>query len=248
MRTAGLILSIIIFSSCASIYIPSAPNIALISEKKELDVNAGIFTNSLILSGAYGLSDKYSLIGGTSLSYGAFTKYDNLFSILVNDEEIVFNDENINYKHCNSELGFGKYKVANENRIIELYTGLGYGYTETTISQKANYGSLFLQANYGIKKAHAEFGLSAKLIGSYFAYSESHFSGYNTNEQFPVLTAQIGGITRFGFEKFKFWVSPGVNISSVFVDSYNNELGFVNEDFTPLFHLGFGINYNFKVK
>lgn len=232
-----ILLTASMFTNCTSTYKPALTNIAMLSKKGENIVNVGVNSTGIIytnkasslqvnLSGAYALSDKYTLMG--SAFYG--------FSYPLSD-----NISQRNYKNWNSELGIGRHWLKPNNRMVELFTGINYGHFYS--EQNAAHGALFLQGNMGINKTHAVFAFSAKISGSYFNYTENYYWGYTDNNKFPAITAQLGGLIRLGSDHFKWWFSPGINFSWPFVNSRHNELGFTNNYFSNLTNLSMGLSY-----
>jgi len=252
MKPHSLFIIVVFLSGCSTMYIPSAPNIPLFTEKKETNINVGLSTNSLFLSGGYAVSSKYAMIISSSLSYGNFGKYYDVGDLLYSGGEITFFYGG-SFKHRNIELGFGEFYSYYEFGVLEFYGGLGYG--NAIVSNKIyenNYGSIFFQVNNGLKKTNFELGGSFKLVGSYlfYYYPDELIDGtyQNTTMDFPVISCQLGGVIRFGNENFKFFISPGLNLSKGFFNADRDDLGegFSNhETFYTIWHLSLGLSVNF---
>lgn len=153
-----LSLAIVFFSSCSSIYLPNVPNTPMLTEQGELAAGAHIsLKGNFSFNSAYAISNHIGV-----LANGAFMQNDN---------------HNRDIKHKSIEIGGGYFDTfgPDNNRILEIYAGLGNGNSNrlfrkfddgelvSTDEYKATYGKKFVQVNYSSKKRN-----SLRLFGSNF--------------------------------------------------------------------------------
>lgn len=143
-----LFISVIFISSCSSIYMPNVPNTPMLSQKGEF--SGGIHLSPRLntsVNGAYAVSDHIGVL--FSGSY-------------MNREK-----ERKDYRHKLIEIGGGWFDTfgPDNNRIIEVYAGVGSGRTDRifrefddndilikTDIEEVTYSKSFLQVNYSSKK------------------------------------------------------------------------------------------------
>lgn len=134
-------------SGCSSLYMPNAPNTPMLSSRGELSA-AGHITlkGNMSLNSAYAFSDH--------------------FGLLLNGSVMNMNREKKDFRHSLVETGLGYFTSfgPDQNRILEIYAGLGKGHSErvykdktsaglvTEDRQETNYNKTFLQLNYSSKK------------------------------------------------------------------------------------------------
>lgn len=251
MNKLTLLILTIILSSCSTMYIPSAPNIPLLSKEHESNISLGTGTNSVSLSGAHAVNSKYAVILNSAVSYGNFTSFNDLGDLYYNGgDEYLF--EGGYFQHYIVETGFGRYFSFNDG-ILELYSGTGYGHAKSG-SYRNDYGSVFVQMNNGFKWANFEVGTSLKLVGSYmnyeYPYSEASFPVIVRNEYIPVASLQLGGIIRTGGDHIKFFISPGVHFSKAYTTTEKQDLGIGfsgpnGNTFYTLLNFSMGLNFRF---
>lgn len=137
---------LLIFCSCSSLYMPNVPNTPMLSSKGELHAAAHV-----------------SLKGNTSFS-SAYAASEH-FGILLNGSLMNRNREKKDFRHNLLETGAGYFTTfgTNNNRILEIYAGLGRGNSERTYKDKTSTGLItedrqelsfkktFLQVNYSSK-------------------------------------------------------------------------------------------------
>jgi hypothetical protein len=135
-------------SSCSSIYIPSVPNTPMLTTRGEIAAGTHIsLKGNFNFNSAYAVSNHFAV-----LANGAF----------MNNES---NKKDISHKMI--EIGAGYFNTfgPENNRILEIYGGVGSGKSDrlfrefddnnilsSTESQKANYDKKFIQVNYSSKK------------------------------------------------------------------------------------------------
>lgn len=223
--TYGFLIFSMIMTSCI-VYHPQAIDIPLISEKNDLRIDAGIsILPSAYATISYGLTDKIAI-----QTYGS----------IGSDERYYF------------QGAVGTYKKYDNQKILELYSGFGYGYGSAY--NDANPGDLygdyqqyFLQFNYGkidCKFANMDygFGLKAGLL-------HSNLIDYNyydwTSETGPFMTYHDNSLLiepnmflRLGGEKLKF----NIKLGSCWINKFTH----TDKGFPYSFiNLGLGLNYRF---
>ncbi|MDF3076352.1 MAG: hypothetical protein K0S09_241 [Sphingobacteriaceae bacterium] len=132
-------------SACSSAYIPNVPNTPMLSAKGELNADAHI-----------------TLKGNTSFN-SAYAVADHI-GILLNGSIMNSERKNKDFKHNLLETGAGYFTTfgAENNRILEVYTGFGSGNSDRTFRnetsagitsdrQEAKFGKWFAQVNYSSK-------------------------------------------------------------------------------------------------
>lgn len=218
---------------CAGMYIPSSPNIPLLSEKKETKINLGASTNSLFINGAYAFNDNKGLIFNGNISYGNFSNHEDIIPEVC--YLYIFCVDGYG-NHRNAELGYGLFNLfkKSEKYRYEIYGGLGYGRANNG-EYYNKYSTLFLQSNMGLKLDKVEMGLSGKIIGGYLNYNDYQFGKWST-ESNTMFSLEIAGVIRTGGEHLKFFFSPGFQLVEQ-ESSYTN-LGLLR------FHLSMGCTIN----
>ncbi|MBC7915536.1 MAG: hypothetical protein H7Y07_15605 [Pyrinomonadaceae bacterium] len=148
----------LLFSACSSLYMPNVPNTPMLSTTGELHASGHV-----------------SLKGNASLNT-AYAVSDNL-GVILNGSFINREQNKKDFSQNLLEIGAGyftSFGVENE-RILEVYAGVGRGssdrtYKEKTINgslvndrQEINFSKSFIQVNYSTKKKR-----SLKLFGGDF--------------------------------------------------------------------------------
>ncbi len=147
--TFFILFSIIILAiaGCSSIYIPNVPNAPMLSQQGELHASGHV-----------------SLKG--NVSFNTAYAVANHFGVLLNGSLVSNNKEKRDFKQNLIEVGGGYFTTfgAEENRILEIYTGVGRGSTNrsykenlgaglvTTDRQEVTFNKFFMQVNYSSKK------------------------------------------------------------------------------------------------
>lgn len=157
-----LLLTIIILSSCSSIYIPSVPNTPMLTTQGEVAGGAHIsLKGNFNFNSAYAVTNHVALLANGAFMHNERTKKD--------------------IKHKMIEFGGGYFDTfgPDNNRILEIYVGLGSGKSDRAFRnfdrndvlisndiQEAKYDKQFVQVNYSSKKVNnlrlfgAKFGLN----------------------------------------------------------------------------------------
>lgn len=151
--------TIILFSSCSSVYMPNVPNTPMLSTKGEFSGGAHISPKgNASLNGAYAVSNHIGVL--LSGSYMSREKTSN------------------DYRNKSLEVGGGYFDTfgPDNNRIIEIYAGYGGGSTDrnyrdyddkvliNSTAEKFTYTKTFIQVNYSSKKND-----QLKLFGNKYA-------------------------------------------------------------------------------
>jgi hypothetical protein len=224
------------FTSCG-VYHPQTTDIPLINKKNDLRLDAGISViPSIHATVSYGLTNKLAL-----QTFGSFG----------NEHRYYF------------QIAPGLYKKIENQKVIEFYSGFGYGYANTQKNLFAsdiweyhyneklfgNYQLYFVQFNWG-KKANLsgemDWGLGIKtgLFHSNLT-DQNYYRIYSETGPFPfhkensILIEPIC-FFRTGGEKVKFSYKFG--LSRIFkLTNHNNFIP------APFINMGFGVNFTPKI-
>lgn len=139
---------LMLLSSCASIYLPSVPNTPMLTTQGEIAAGAHIsLKGNFNFNSAYAVSNHVAVMANGAFMNNEQTKKD--------------------IKHKMVEIGAGYFNTfgPDNNRILEIYGGVGSGKSErlfrelgqndallSTDFQKSNYDKKFIQVNYSSKK------------------------------------------------------------------------------------------------
>lgn len=142
------IVSAIFISSCSSVYMPNVPNTPMLSQRGEF-------------SGGVHISPRFN----TSIN-GAYAATDH-FGVIFSGSYMNREKESKDYRHQLVEIGGGYFNTfgPDNNRIIEIYAGVGKGKTDrvfrefddadfltSTDVEEITYRKSFIQVNYSSKK------------------------------------------------------------------------------------------------
>ncbi|MCY1533255.1 hypothetical protein D9M68_685770 [compost metagenome] len=145
---AALFILFLLCSSCSSIYMPGVPNTPMLSTKGELAV-----ATHISLKGDFNLNSAYAM--------------GEHFGVLANGDYLKNETNRKEIRHKMIELGFGYFDTfgPENNRLIEIYGGLGSGKSNQLFRErndlgswsdqeirKAGYDKKFVQVNYSSKK------------------------------------------------------------------------------------------------
>ena len=142
MKTFLLFISILLLSSCSSIYTPSVPNTPMLSTQGEIAAGA-----HLSLKGNFNFNSAYAIT--------------NHFAVLANGATMNNENDKKDIKHKMIEFGAGYFDTfgPDKNRILEIYAGFGSGKSERLFRefdkddfQESKYDKKFIQVNYSSKK------------------------------------------------------------------------------------------------
>jgi hypothetical protein len=223
-----LLLLCISFSSCC-VYHPQTADIPLIKKKNDLRIDAGISLVPTIHSTiSYGLTDKIAI-----QVFGSTGESDR------------------QYLH----LATGLYKAYENQNVMELYGGFGYGYGDAYKDSHpgnlyGNYQIYFLQYNlghYSNKSGHLEFGFGIK--SGYFHSNLTDRNYYSRgSETGPYISYKENSILlepmaffKVGGERLRFsFKAGGCRIFKI--TNPNNYIP------TADINIGLGLNYTPKFK
>lgn len=225
MKAITLILGTLIlpFLSSCGFYQPALVDMPLIKSKKDLRVDVG----GSILPSVY-----------TTVSYGLTNQIAvQTFAKMSGDGRYYV------------QGAFGLYKSLVDNRVIEWYTGMGYGYGDAYNDANpgnltGNYHQIFTQLNYGktgCRFANMDFGvgLKAGIIGAESLNNHNYFDPMqiSTVENHSLLV-EPHAFVRIGGKRLKFSTKVGYGMLFKLFDT-DREL-----PYEPL-NLGMGLNYSF---
>ncbi len=183
-----LLIMLLLFTSCTSLYQPNSLNIPLLQEKGEGTLIVSTGSNIFEVQSAYAITDNYAIM----LNY---SKANN------NDDE--------QFKQDLGEFAVGYFNKFNESNVTELYFGGGFGKSssngffvlekiiDTSIKTSSKFYRLFLQTNFGITGKVIESGIA--LRASYLHFTEleieDHKNDVSIDSYFvtPAFFFRIGG-------------------------------------------------------
>ncbi|RZL46662.1 MAG: hypothetical protein EOP00_14330, partial [Pedobacter sp.] len=138
----------ILLSSCSSIYMPSVPNTPMLTTKGEIAAGAHMsLKGNFNFNSAYAVGNHVALMANGAYMQNEKTKKD--------------------VKNKAIEIGGGYFNTfgPDNNRILEIYAGIGSGKSDrifrefdkndvliSSDNQKADYDKKFIQVNYSSKK------------------------------------------------------------------------------------------------
>ncbi len=148
-----LLISMLIFSSCAPSYVPNATNAPLLSEKGELQMTTWVGTAGFDPQVAYAVGDHMGL-----MLNGSFASRDS-------------DSTNNFHRHRFIEAGIGYFtKIGNLGRF-EAYGGYGFGDLQAnfenslwTSSTNVTNNRIFIQPTVGISTDVFEAGFTPRLV------------------------------------------------------------------------------------
>ncbi len=139
---------LVTLTGCSSIYMPSVPNTPMLTTKGEIAAGAHIsLKGNANFNSAYAVSNHFAVLANGAYMKNEATKKD--------------------VKHKMVEFGAGYFNTfgPDNNRILEIYAGIGSGKSErlfrefdsnkiltSTDFQEAKYDKKFIQVNYSSKK------------------------------------------------------------------------------------------------
>ncbi len=194
----------LLISGC--VYAPHATDIPLISKKKDLRIDGGIsIAPSIHGTVSYGLTDKIALQG-----FGSFT-------------------DNERYYY---QAAAGLFKNRENNEVMEVYGGLGYGYGDA--SKHDNPGNLygdyqlyFAQLNYGkiaSESSNFEVGIGLKTGYLHSNLTDRNYYDRTSTEPYDVynddsILFEPTGMIRVGGEHLRFSLKLGGTLIHKFTNT-----------------------------
>lgn len=224
MKNSIFFLIALLLSGC-TVYHPMTTDIPLISEKKDLRIDAGISAfPSAHATVSYGLTDEIAIQGfgsvGVDVYYG--------------------------------QAAAGYFKNMGNNRIFEVYSGFGFGYGDAYRDANpgnltGNYQLYFGQVNFGKiagESQHFEAGIGIKTgylhsnltDMNYYAWvsDDGPFITYHDDSMLlePLGTIKIGG------DKLKFSILLG----GTYIYKFTNRSKYI-----PYWHFNVGLGLNYRL-
>jgi len=205
---------ITLIQSCNVMYSPSMQNTPLLQEKKEVVANIGIND----IQGAYAVTDHVGVMlngyynNGASNDYNSYDYYDSWYR----QER----------KQAHVEAGVGCFNKLNDNIIMEIYGGLGYGsasmnnYGRDSLNEipilkssySADFTRFFIQPAIGYSVDNFDFSFSMRIL--FQKYMNANSYGYTRIELYddklldmdkPVYAFLEPALTmRYGYKYVKF--------------------------------------------
>jgi hypothetical protein len=199
-------------------YIPPSQNVPLLEKKNDGHVEAGVSTNSVYMSGAYALTDKYAVTVHGNMSFRNFSKwYDVLnkhetpypapggpYEPILPPFDFLYFLESSAFSHRYIEAGLGRFNLRPLSAWkLEVFGGAGYGsaverngryfdYFDSG-TYKNKYWLGFVQGNTGKKWRGLEYGVSLRIAYSYFRFSSPSVSNlpYPSNPPYNYLNSDV---------------------------------------------------------
>ncbi|MCQ2958595.1 MAG: hypothetical protein MJ198_00205 [Bacteroidales bacterium] len=242
----------LLFSGCASMYIPPMASAPLFEEKGEKQVAVSVSSNSVSLSFADAFSEKYAVMLDGNVSYGNFTDYNDAFTKKGTSSRS-YTDLSIygKYSHRYFEASVGRFNLTdNENFKLEAFLGAGYGIADEVESSENyhnKYALAFAQVNLGQHVNWFEWGTSVRLSSSLnmFDWNDDYNKAYNQNFYMfhfePMIFCRLGG------EHLKFEPRVGLSlpVSSSSFDFIESKIKDSDYYRTTLLHVSLGLHYKF---
>jgi len=225
MKVTTIVIGILILpllSSCG-FYKPTLVDIPLIRGKNDLRVDVG----GSIIPSVY-----------TTISYGLTNRIAVQTFAKISEDGIFY-----------VQGALGLYKSLADNRVVEWYNGVGYGYGDAYKDAnpgnlRGNYHQVFTQLNYGktgCRFANMDFGvgLKAGYMGANSLNDNNYFqNGQSATVENHSLLIEPQAFVRLGGKRLKFSAKLGYGMLFKLFDTDSNL------PYDPL-NLGIGLNYSF---
>jgi hypothetical protein len=228
---------------CSSVYIPSPKNIPLFENKGEAQIETGVSTNSLYMTGSYAFSEKYAIIANGSISYTAIAgQY-----ILPHGEWTFYWKGDV--PHYSFEAGIGRYNLLpSSERKLELFAGAGYGMSAHNFTKypNQNYKQGFIQLNTGKRYNYVEVGWS--LRSQFSRFDNQHFVWYDNHEygleheKYNAIHLEPMFVIRVGGQRVKWFYRCGINLAFPLSSNSIMKTCKIEGGYT-LLHFSTGISY-----
>ena len=184
---------LLFWSSCQSIYVPSGPNVPLMSEGDELQVGMSVGSNG------YGAQLAYS-----PYYHWAITANGSTYSISNGGSF----STNVIFRHMYGEVGTGYYTRLSKYMRFEALAGFGSGNSGHPIDDKNLYRKFYFQPSIVVSSPYVDFGFTPRLswVNHYLTKSNDVPAKFDESAVFmePTLTA------RLGYEQLKLQVQGGL--------------------------------------
>ncbi|NGP88508.1 hypothetical protein [Fodinibius halophilus] len=227
MMVLVLGLSGLLFSGCASVYVPSAQHTNLMNEKGELHAAAHAGVNGGDIQAGYAVSDNFGIIGAAS--FGS------------SEEEGTADDF---HEHSYAEIGGTYFRPIGTKGRYEVMAGVGAGSAESVtqynffgpqqVKATGDYTKVFLQNNIGVETGILEAGVAIRLGHVIFRKFETSNTTYEESERGTFF--EPSAFARLGWKNVKFETQVGV------AGPLQDDIAFDYR--TLLFSLGIHLQFN----
>lgn len=184
---------LLLWSSCQSLYIPSGPNVPLMSEGDELQVGMGIGSNG------YGAQLAYS-----PYYHWAITANGSTFSVNSGGSF----STNVVFRHLYGEMGTGLYTRLSKYMRVEAIAGYGGGFSGNPTDNKNLYRKVYFQPSIGISGPIVDFGFTPRLSWVSHYMDKIRDVPVKRDQQAVFLEPTLTG--RLGYEQLKLQVQGGL--------------------------------------
>ncbi len=196
---------IIYIQSCAPAYIPTKVNSPLLTKAGEVSFDMAVGSNGLEPQLAISVVDHIAIMANGCFSLSGINE-----------------DEENYHNHVFGEGGVGFYTVVDDNVVVELYGGLGYGKTNSlwhdrwpmsdSAQIKSTYYRYFIQPAVGLVNDYFDVGFTSRFSINQMNLDPNVIQTIEVNdvEYFwePAFTIRTGG-------KLKFAIQIGASIPLV---------------------------------
>ena len=184
-----LLLSMVLLSSCAPVYIPNAVNVPLNSNRGELQIGGHAGSNGFDLQTSYAITKE--------------------IAVMLNGSTMNRTDDSTNssyHKHSFGEAAIGYYNSFDQAGRFEVFAGYGLGsssalttyelFSPLEVTTKGKYGRIFIQPSIGTSTKFFDGALSLRSCYVHFYDIEGNGITLTENQNGlfiePTLTARIG--------------------------------------------------------
>lgn len=238
----------LLFSSCASLYIPPMVNAPLFKEKGEAQVELSVSPTSVYASADYAFSEHYGVMLNGNLSYGNFTDYNDIFTSKDQSRRDYW-DLSIygKYGHKYVEGAIGRFNLLqSEKTFLEAFVGGGYGIADEN-KYHNKYSQVFVQGDFGQRLRILDWGVSFRLSSAFHQFDWQDDYGKSFSEDYAQFHVEPMAFCRVGGEHLKFVPKIGLSLPISTSNFSNVEENILDADYyrTTLLHVSIGVHYSF---
>lgn len=238
----------LVFSSCASLYIPPMVNAPLLKEKNETQLELSVSPNSIYASADYAFSEQYGIMINGNLSYGNVCDENDIF-IEGEGSSSPYIDLSITgrYAHKYVEGAIGRFNLLqSEKTFLEAFVGGGYGIADEN-KYHNKYSQVFVQGDFGQRLRILDWGVSFRLSSAFHQFDWQDDYGKSFNENYAQFHVEPMAFCRVGGEHFKFVPKIGLSLPISTSKFSNVEENILDSDYyrTTLLHVSVGVHYSF---
>lgn len=219
---ALILVTYLLSSGCAPIYIPNAHNVPQVDQKGEIQAGAILGTNGIDLQGSYAPADHQAVMASIS---------GNLSS------------DDINSQHLYAEGGYGIFNKNPNWLRASAFGGIGIGTAESrstwhingndvTITASGTYLKPFLQGNIGLHSSVADIGISSRF--AYLNFTSAETNGQISEETIDAFMIEPVVYLNAGWDFVKLSAYGGL--------SFPSNTGDINFSYIP-FMFGAGLQF-----